>query len=211
MFGIKPENVLVCGYPKNDILAEATPQMKNSIRNKLGIEDDKKVILYAPTFREDNTSEMISPVDFEKWEKILGSEYVVLFRAHPIVVNKTKFKKETDFIIDVSEYPDNVELMIASDILISDYSGIFFEYGILHRPMYCYGYDYEEYEAARGLYFDLRKELPSGNEDEILSRIKGGNFAEDMPLVEAFVKKYISEYGNATKIAINNIYKEIKA
>ena len=209
MFGLKPEQVLVCGYPKNDVLAHATDEQKVSIRKKLGIKESKKVILYAPTFRENNTSEMISPVDFDKWEKYLGDEYMVLFRAHPIVVNKTQFNKESSFVMDVSDYSDNVELMIASDYLISDYSGIFFEFGILHRPMYCYGYDYEEYEKSRGLYMDLRKELPSGTEDEILEHIKNENTAEDMKLVEQFIDKYVTEYGHATKKAVDNIYEHI--
>lgn len=209
MYGLKPENVLVCGYPKNDILAYATDELKERIRKKLGIDTEKRVILYAPTFREDNTSEMISPVDFKNWEDILGKEFLVLFRAHPIVINRTNFDKSSSFVRDVSEYPDNVELMIASDILISDYSGIFFEFGILHRPMYCYGYDYEEYVKVRGLYMDLRSELPSGTEDEILWRIKNQNTEEDMKLVEIFISKYISEYGHATKKAIDNIYKSI--
>lgn len=210
MFGLKPEQVLVCGYPKNDVLANVTDEMKNSIKKKLGIPKEKKVILYAPTFREKNTSDMTVPIDFKKWEDFLGENYIVLFRAHPIIINKIKLNKKSEFILDVSNYADNNELMIASDILISDYSGIFFEYGILHRPMYCFGYDYEQYEKNRGLYFDLRKELPSGSENEILEHIKYGDYyQEDMKLVEKFINNYISEYGHATQKAIDNIYENI--
>lgn len=210
MFNLKPEQVLVCGYPKNDRLANYNVDEIRAIKQKLGLPEGKKVLLYAPTFREDNPTGITIPVDFAKWRKLLGDEYIVLFRAHPIVVNSLKLEKMDGFLYDVSSYPDNVELMLVSDALISDYSGIFFEYAILGRPMYCFAYDYEEYQEKRGLYFDIREELPGGFLDETgLIKLIASN--EDvMPQVREFSQKYVTAYGNATKISLDNIFSNIQ-
>lgn len=208
MFGLKSDQVLLCGYPKNDRLAHVTQVERDNIRNKLGINSNRIVILYAPTYRENNLSEMKSPVDFTRWRNRLGDNYLVLFRAHPVVANVTEFDPDDDFIRDVSAYPDNVELMIASDLLVSDYSGIFFEYAVLNKPMYCFAYDYDEYTKLRPLYFDIRKELPSGEENEVLEMICNQRSC-DMEMIKHFREKYVTFYGNATKQAVNNIYNNI--
>ena len=209
MFGLKPEQVLVCGYPKNDRLAIASLDMQCRIKHKLGIEVDKKVILYAPTYRECTEKNGKLGIDFGKWQRKLGENYVILFRSHPVIAQKYDLSEYSN-IIDVSSYPDNMELMIASDYMISDYSGIFFEYAILDRPMFCYAYDYDDYIKTRGLYMDLRKELPSGSEDEILEMIKDDDKKMIMEKVREFKEKYVVEYGHATKIAVENIYSHIR-
>lgn len=211
MYNLKREQILVGGYPKNDILTHAGKEDRNRILKELGINENKKIILYAPTYREDKPAEMQSPVDFTVWEKELGSEYVVLYRAHPVVANKTVIDSSSGFVFDVSSYPNNSELMIASDCLISDYSGIFFEYAVLRRPMFCFAYDYDEYQKNRGLYFDIRDELPGGHCDEMsLLRLIKCNSPETISKVNAFVDKYVTEYGHATQAAVNKIYQEIK-
>ena len=182
MFDLKPEQVLVCGYPKNDLLATASTVDRNRILQKMGIDIKKKTILYAPTFRDNSKNSMI-PFNFEKWQKRLGDEYILLFRAHPVFAEKMNSLNK-NFVKDVSFYADNMELMIASDILISDYSGIFFEYAILERPMFCYAYDYDEYTKKRELYMDLRKELSSGTEDEIIDMILAQDQTENLKKVK---------------------------
>lgn len=208
MFHIKKEQILMSGYPKNDCLCHYEKAERDSIRRKLGIDDNKVVILYAPTYRDISFGEMKCPIDFKKWERSLGSKYVVLFRAHPVVSNATQIDSSTGFIYDVSAYPDNMELMIASDILISDYSGIFFEYGVQDKPMFCFAYDYDDYTKVRGLYFDIRKVLPGGfcTEDQLLKEIKSTNINQlDRQIID-FKRKYISVYGNATNICLDKIY-----
>ena len=209
MFGLKPEQVLVCGYPKNDRLAMASLSMQCEIKKKLGIEINKKVVLYAPTYREITEKNAVLEIDFGKWQRKLGGEYVIMFRAHPVVAQKYNLPSNAG-IIDVSSYPDNMDLLIAADFLISDYSGVFFEYAILDRPMFCYAYDYDEYSMIRGLYMDLRKELPSGNQDEILEMIKHGDRCAIMEKVKKFKDKYVEEYGHATEIAVENIFNHIR-
>lgn len=208
MFGLTENQILLSGYPKNDLLANAKLADCERAKEKLHIPKGKKVILYAPTYRENNPTEMISHVDFKKWESILGDEYFVLYRAHPTVADLTKITASSCFIKNVSRYPDNAEIMLATDILISDYSGIFFEYAVMEKPMYCYAFDYEEYIKSRELYFDIRDEIPGGRltEDELLKKIKKGISETDLKQLKNFRKKYVSIYGKATKICLDKIY-----
>ena len=208
VLGGDENRIKVVGYPKSDILANYTDSYRQSLRKKLDLPNNKTVILYAPTFREGSLRDIAIPVDFSKWRFILGEEYIVLFRAHPVVALKVKIDEDSSFVRDVSSYPDNNELIIASDILISDYSGIFFEFGVQSKPMFVYAYDYEEYNKTRGLYFDIRQELPGGglNEEELLLLIRDGDKTEIMQKVEEFRQKYITAYGHATELSLDIIY-----
>lgn len=212
MYGLRDNQIIVSGYPKNDVLCHYTVEQKKRIRSDLGIPEGKIAILYAPTFRDVYYGAMECPVDFKKWESILGKNYVVLFRAHPVVANNTIIDNSTGFMYDVSMYPDNSELMIASDILISDYSGIFFEYAVQKKPMFCYAYDYEEYIKHRQLYFDIREMIPGGymDEEKLLNTIKKGSFGQFESKWEEFRSDYVSEFGNATAKCLDTIYKNIR-
>ena len=119
---------------------------------------------------------------------------------------------DSSFVKDVSNYPYNTDLMAISDMLISDYSGIFFEYGVQEKPMFCYAYDYDEYTKSRKLYFDIRKEIPGGmmNEEELIDYIKNGDMKDIMNQTIAFRNKYTTVYGNATESCLNIIANAIK-
>ena len=113
--------------------------MKLSIKEKLGIDKDKVVLLYAPTFREytkgtSNEVVLNVPMDLKRWQEKLGDKYVVLFRAHYEVAKHMKVDGYPMFL-DMSSYPDLNELMIVADALISDYSSIYFDYSVMHKPM----------------------------------------------------------------------------
>lgn len=211
-YKMREDQILVSGYPKNDILFNYSEDRRLKIRKELGLPQNKKVILYAPTFRDAYFGPMNCPVDFKKWESALGSDFIVLFRAHPVVANATTIDSSTGFLFDVSSYPDNVDLMIASDILISDYSGIFFEYAVLQKPMFCYAYDYDEYIKTRALYFDIRQALPGGmmTEEELLSAIKLGSYQGFGSQWDQFRKDYVSEFGHSTKMCLDRIYSSIE-
>lgn len=212
LFANEAKRVEVVGFPKSDVLFNYSEQERLTIRRKLSITDNRIVILYAPTYREGYLKNREVPVDFKKWEDILGLNYLVLFRAHPIFACKVKVDESTGFVKDVSSYSDNNELMIASDILISDYSGIITEFGVQQKPMFCYAYDYDDYVKTRGLYFDVREDLPGGylNEDELLHYIKEGDRVEIMNKVKDFRNKYIQVYGHATDTSLDIIYENIK-
>ena len=120
--------------------------------------------------------------------------------------------RESDFVRNVSTYPNLNELMFVSDILISDYSSIFFDYSILGRPMLTFCYDYEEYSSKRGMYFDIRKELDSDNstQDQLLESIKTLDVEKTIKRALAFRRKFMEVYGDASKQCVDLIYDNIK-
>lgn len=204
-FCVPYENYLLSGYPRNDPLAKANEETKREMRRKIGISVDKIVLLYAPTFREYERDASLNcvlkpPVSFKKWREQLGNEYQILMRCHYEVTKLFSDEIDGEFVIDVSDYPTLNELMIASDALITDYSSIMFDYSILDRPIYIFAYDYDEYKAKRGMYFDIRKELPGGDvsEDELLNIIKTVPENDALQQVRTFRSKYVTAYGHAT-------------
>lgn len=212
LFKESAKQVEAVGFAKNDMLASASPDNYYYLRKKLGVPEGKTVILYAPTFREGYLRGRDVQVDFVKWKEILGDQYIVWFRAHPVFACKVQVDKNSEFVIDMSSYPDNNDLMIAADVLISDYSGILVEFGVQDKPMFCYAYDFDDYVKTRGLYFDVREDLPGGymNEDELLHYIKDGDKNEIMKKVKIFRSKYIQVYGHATETCLDIIYKNIQ-
>ncbi len=204
-YELPKEIFAVVGLPRNDELFNVTQEEINIIINKLNLPKNKKIILYAPTFREykrDSDGCIIAPpIDIAKWKNKLSNQYIVLFRAH-YEVNKVLGIKSDEFIYDMSSYNNLNELMKISDILISDYSSIMFDYSILKRPIFSYAYDLEEYIEKRGMYFDIAEELPNGickTEDELLYKIINCNFKEESKKTEKFREKYIQNDGNARK------------
>lgn len=218
VFGIKPEKFKTFGLPRNDSLGRVSNDLNTELRTKLGLPLDKMIILYAPTFREyhkdkDYNSTIDIPINFKKWEAELGDKYILLIRAHYDVVKLLDIP-ESSFVKDYSSYESLNELLIITDVLISDYSSIFFDYSILSKPMLCYAYDYEEYQSKRGLYFDIRKELEMEiniSEDYILNEIKNLDYEHRKMITIRFRKKFVTEFGNAAKKTSNLIYDLIYA
>lgn len=203
---IEKQKFVLAGLPRNDILAqELTKEEENRIKQKLKIPLDKKVIIYMPTFREYDKDKdgtyIVPPIDINKWKDALKEEYVLLFRAH-YETAKVLGIKEDEFVCNVSNYEPLSELLQISNILISDYSSVMFDYSILERPIYSFAYDYETYIEKRGVYIDINKELPNGickTEDELLEKILKCNYEEEKTKTKQFKEKYVQEYGKATQ------------
>ena len=216
-FNIPEESMKIIGYPRNDELVCADETRREEICSKLEIDNSKKIILYAPTFREywrDEEKNCLfkAPIDLQKWSDVLGKDYILLFRAHYEVVKAMNIPNN-GIVKDVSAYPNLNELMIISDILISDYSSIIFDYSILCRPILCFAYDYNEYEEKRGMYFDIRNELCSvelDNEDALLKEILNMDFDMRGKVAKKFKQKYVEQCGNATQQAVDIIYDALK-
>lgn len=216
VFGLPLAKIELTGYPRNDVLLENRDMDIVRIKKFLGVGKGKKVILYAPTFREsmvDEKGNFISspPIEFDRWEQFLSSDFVVLFRAHS-AVNKVLNVQSNSFLIDVSMFDCLNDLMLVSDILISDYSSIFFDYSIMDKPMLCFAYDYDRYNAERGLYFDIRKELSDeiiDNEDQLLESILHLDYQKSIQRTIAFRNKYVTEYGHATARCLDILAKNI--
>ncbi|HAR91972.1 MAG TPA: CDP-glycerol--glycerophosphate glycerophosphotransferase [Eubacterium sp.] len=199
-FGLqgREDIVLETGYPRNDALFTFDQAKVNSILRELDVPRGKKIILYAPTFRDNKRSEVsgyenASGLDFDKLKEQIGDEYIILFRAHYFVAKNMDFEKYKDFVIDVSDYEDVNDLYIISDMLITDYSSVFFDYANLKRPIIFYMYDYEDYKAnARDFYLD-QNELPgpiTKTQDELVKAIEETRFFIPDARYSMFNQKY---------------------
>ena len=155
------------GYPANDILyTENNKESIDKIKDKLNIPKNKKIILYAPTWRDDNFYKkghyrMNIELDLDRMQKELGNEYIILLRMHYLITNNINIEKYKGFVYDYSQGYDIQELYLVSDILITDYSSVIFDYSNLNRPIIFFTYDIEQYrDALRGFYFDFEEEAP---------------------------------------------------
>lgn len=211
------ENCIVeMGYPRNDFLYNYTQEDVKRIKENLGIlNSDKKIILYAPTYRDNQHTSGVgytykTEVNFDKLKEELSEKYIILFRSHWLVANLFDFDKYKGFVYNVSDYDDIDELYIISDLLITDYSSVFFDYANLKRPIFFYMYDLEEYrDDIRGFYLDL-KELPGPilkEEDELIKNIKNTtiDFYDDK--YKAFNQKFnYLDDGKASERVIKKVF-----
>lgn len=211
-FNVSPSALIKTGYPRNDRLYNANEEIKHSIRKKLNIPDDKKVILYAPTWRESNDGGinylLKPPIDWKKWEAKLSGEYILFLRTHPYTT-KLLNVEFNDFLQNYIEYPDVNDLLIVADILISDYSCILLDQAILGKPQFCYGYDYEEYISKRGSYIDMKTTLPNGvieDENELLNRIINIDYDLECKKTLKFKENHMEYGGNATIRCIEYLF-----
>ena len=152
------------GYPRNDSLFGRTEEDIAKIRERLGIPGDRKVILYAPTFRDNQHTKdgcaFTLGFELEHFVKELGQEYVMLFRTHYFVTEQVDLTPYRGTVLDVNDWDDINDLYLVSDLLITDYSSVFFDYANLKRPILFFMYDMEEYrDHIRDFYLNL-DELP---------------------------------------------------
>lgn len=211
-FNANPATYLRCGMPRNEELWRANDTDRQAARRKINIPSDKKVILYAPTWRESTNGgksyDIKPPVHFTHWKERLGDEYVVLFRAHH-QTTKVIGVQFDDFVRDESDYPAVNDLMIAADLLITDYSAIAFDYCILCRPIFCFAYDYDTYLAERGTYFEIDDQYPNKScrtEDELLERIKSMDYEAECENTRRFRDEFIQYGDNSTAICVKAVF-----
>ena len=164
-FKISKEKLIESGYPRNDFISNITEQEIDNLKEKYNITKDKKVILYAPTWRDNSFSDkgyiFKLQVDFKLWKDKLEEEYVVIFKPHYLIFNKYVNNDLKGFLYSIDEDVDINELYVISDILITDYSSVLFDYAILNRPIIFYMYDLDDYkENIRGFYLDVYNDLP---------------------------------------------------
>ncbi|MFI0485479.1 CDP-glycerol glycerophosphotransferase family protein [Actinomadura sp. 9N215] len=164
-FGYHGE-VLVSGYPRNDVLSSPhREEIAAAVRRRLGIPDGKKVVLYAPTWRDDfhhaiGKRAFRLELDIDQFRTALGRDHVLLLRTHYLVTDRPKLRPG-DCVIDASVYPDISELFLISDVLVTDYSSSMFDFAVTGRPMVFFTYDLERYrDHVRGFYFDFDAEAP---------------------------------------------------
>ncbi|WP_431679003.1 CDP-glycerol glycerophosphotransferase family protein [Kitasatospora sp. KL5] len=171
--------VLESGYPRNDVLAVG--EGGQAVRQRLGIPDGKRIVLYAPTWREDQQRangdgfELGLRLDTDAARAALGEDHVLLVRPHAHVREPLPGAGD-GFLYDVGDYPDVQELLLAADVLVTDYSSIMFDFAITGRPILFFTYDLEHYrDTLRGFYFDFEAEAPGPlipTSDEVIAALR---------------------------------------
>jgi CDP-glycerol glycerophosphotransferase len=162
------------GYPRNDVLhSPATPERTAAVRAAIGIPEGARVVLYAPTWRDDRT-EMVDFVDLAAFARDLDAGHVVLARGHSRTLAHGH-DLEGAGLIDVTSYPDMADLLLVADVLVTDYSSVMFDFAGTGRPIVFFTPDLAHYSAdLRGFYFDLLAEAPGpvvSTREELLDAI----------------------------------------
>ena len=153
------------GIPRTDVFFDDAwrASAADSVRRRYRLPDDRVVVLYAPTYRGEQTHHARDPgmLDLRVLRDVLGDDHIVLIRLHPFVRDATPIGPElASFVVDVSDHPDIHALMMVSDHLVTDYSSAIFEYSLLDRPISFFAPDLDAYERERGFYLDYRSDLP---------------------------------------------------
>lgn len=192
--------MLEIGYPRNDVLfRDNNPEQIRAVRKKLGLPSDRKVLLYAPTWRDNQyiqpgSYRFASPLDFGMLREALGEEYVCIVKYHYLIAEKLDWSAYEGFVYSFDNSYDIAELYLAADMLVTDYSSVMFDYSILKRPMLFYVYDLEEYrDCLRGFYFDFIEEAPgplSVTTEELIRNIREYDPAAYREKYRAFTEKF---------------------
>ena len=149
--------VWVEGYPRNDVLTR--PALAPEVRGQLGIDDTTRIVLYAPTWREDRRS-MVDHLDVVAFAQALGPDHVLLVRGHSSTWEHGR-DHASPGLIDVTGYPDVADLLLVADVLVTDYSSVMFDWVSTGRPVVFFVPDLARYRGElRGFYADLLSEAP---------------------------------------------------
>ena len=211
------------GYPRNDVLVtrQNDTDYLNQIKRDLNLPEDKKVIMYAPTWRDDEFVKKGQylfdlKINLANLQKQIGDDYVILLRMHYLIANALDLNGYEDFAIDVSNYNDISELYLISDALITDYSSVMFDYGILKRPQFFFAYDIEKYDKGlRGFYMDYMNDLPGEiitDEFKLAEELKHIDKHKERykDKIEKFYQDFCSlEKGHASQFIGDHIYNDI--
>lgn len=209
-YAIPEERVYATGVPRTDVFFDEEYKNKKimEFQEKYPILKNKKVIMFAPTFRGKGRGGYydFENLDLDKLKMALGDEYVMIMKLHPFISNKPDFEgKYDDFMIDLSHEKEINDLLFISDVMITDYSSVCFEYSLLNRPMIFFAYDMEDYIAKRDFYFPYESFVPGSivkTTDEIINIIQNKNFENDKLM--QFRNKFFDHFdGKSTERVVN--------
>lgn len=212
-FGIPNERILRSGIPRTDFFFDTITKKRaeQSLSDTYPLIQGKKIILYAPTYRDDQLHVSNTALDIKHMHEQLKDDYVLLLRLHPAM--KVSLNNDyPDFVIDVSSDHYLNHLLVITDVLITDYSSIPFEFSLLNRPMVFFAYDLEGYTKSRGFWEDYEGLVPGPivrDTASLVRCIEADDF--DLAKVRSFAQQW-NQYsrGNSSEQLIQAIYHEHK-
>ncbi|MEW8964725.1 CDP-glycerol glycerophosphotransferase family protein, partial [Staphylococcus arlettae] len=214
-FGIKEQNIIPTGVPRTDILFDKTyeQQIVAEMEETLPIIKGKKVILFAPTFRGNGHHTAHYPffkIDFARFARYCKeNNAVVLFKMHPFVKNKLTIPREyQEYFIDVSDFREVNDILFVTDILISDYSSLIYEFAVFKRPMLFYAFDLEDYITSRDFYEPYETFVPGKiveSFDDLIVALDNEDFEQEK--VPKFLDKHFKyQDGRSSERLVRNLF-----
>lgn len=214
------KEVIEVGYPRNDVLyTENTEEQVTKLKDRLGIPADKKVILYAPTWRDDQfygkgRYKFDLMLDLDALREALGDKYVIILRMHYLVAENFDLSPYEGFAFDFSYHEDIRDLYLCADLMITDYSSVFFDYANLRRPIIFFVYDIDSYrDKLRGFYFDFEQNAPGPlvkTTEEVIASIRefeDAQFAVQSDTFENFYERFCYlESGQSSHKAVQKVF-----
>ena len=203
------------GMPRMEILLKNNKNTKKEIKEQLGIDENTKIVFYVPTFRKNSSKDNIDVYKLE-WCSILRvieqkfqGNWIGMIRLHPNIANLSQYLDLPTSVIDVTNFPDMQELLLISDLCITDYSSCMFEFAMTYKGVFLYVPDFEEYRKDRDVYFSL-EETPfdiAYNTAELESNI----IRFDTSLYQSNLNAFFKEHGvvineNSASVLVNRIY-----
>ena len=213
--------IIECGYPRNDILTNRdntySTFLQSEIRDKFGFLSTDLIVLYAPTFRNARDAKTYN-LDFSRLSRVLQEKFQrncrFIIRFHPNIANESiRFISNLSNCVNVSFYPDMQELLLISDILITDYSSICFDFALLDKPVFLYANDISNYNLERGFYINpisLPFDVAPSNE-KLFNNISSFNLKNYIIKITEFKRSqgyFISS--SASKIIAEKIINDVK-
>ena len=207
--------IMATGISRTDVFfnQDFLKEASGEFYEKYPVAKDKKIILYAPTFRGTaNEPETENPIDMEAFYEKLKDEYVLVFKLHPFLRDGFEIPEHmSDFALDVSSTMSIDQMITVADICITDYSTVLFEFSLFERPMVFFPYDYEDYVTWRGFYYDYFDMMPGPivmDSKHLLETILTTPEWFDKQKVQAFRDKFMSACdGHATDRIIDLVTK----
>lgn len=213
-FGLSEEKVLVTGIPRTDVFFDNTYKNKveSDFYNKYPQLLNKKILLFAPTFRGEGKYDAHYPLKLFPVNQIyedIGDDWAIIIKQHPFVSEKIEISPEfEDYIVDLSQDSEINDLLFISDLLITDYSSVIFEASLLNIPMLFYAYDLEEYINSRDFYYEYETFVPGKivvKTTEIIDSLLNNDF--DSEKIDDFKGRFFDQLdGKSTKRVINLLY-----
>ncbi len=212
------KEMLEIGYPRNDVLfAKNNSADITQLKKQLGLPLDKKIILYAPTWRDNEyygkgNYKFNPPLDFQELQNKLSDEFVMIVKYHYLVMDQVDWTPYKGFVYSCDLSFDIADLYLVSDMMITDYSSVMFDYSLLKRPMLFFCYDLEQYkDTLRGFYFDFLAEAPGPvtlTTEELITAIKEYDPMQYQEKQNAFYRKFNhADDGRASERVVELIQK----
>lgn len=201
------------GVPRNDVFFRNTDTFVYQLKKKYGIDKGSKIVLYAPTFRDDdsvNAYQLNSTMLLQALKEKTGEDWKLIIRLHPKIANcKGLFNYDRN-VLDGSGYADSQELLVLSDLLITDFSSMMMDFAIMKKPVLLFITDLEDYvnkcRGIRPLFYELPFILNRSNED-LCHAIGCFDSKEYLKSLEYFMNKHFHSYddGNASMHVVDRI------